>query len=62
MRPPTVRWSSLTVCRSRFRPANVARAAISAAGGAARTPAGGLSVPNAGADGALIFGYEVHVP
>jgi len=61
MRHRTVRFSSPTVCRSRLRQANPAGAATFAAGRAARTPAGAPSVPNVAADGAPVFGYEVHV-
>jgi hypothetical protein len=70
MRHRTERFSSPTAYRRRFRPACGVGAAISAAGGAARTPAGAPSVPNGAADGpdqatgqnAIIAGNEVHVP
>jgi hypothetical protein len=62
MRHRTVRLSSPTVCRPRFQPTKWAHAATFAAGRVARTPAEARSVPNVAADGALIFGYEEHIP
>ena len=62
MRHRTVRFSFPTACRSRLWPASRADAATSAAGCAARMRVGAPSVPNVAADGALIFGYEVHLP
>lgn len=62
MRRRTVRFSSPTVCRSRWRPASRDDAATFAANHAARIAAGAPSAPNAGADGALVFDYEVPAP
>lgn len=62
MRHRTVRWSPPAAYRSRFGLASRADAATSVAGRVARMPAGEPSAPNAGADGALLFGYEVPIP
>jgi hypothetical protein len=64
MRHQAVRLSSPTAFRSRCRPANPVRppgAAISAAGRAARMPAGAPSASIAAASGDLVFGCEERI-
>jgi hypothetical protein len=62
MRHRIIDGSSLPLRRSRRWPADPARVAISAAGPAARTPAGVPSVLSAGAYGPCFSGYEEGLP
>jgi len=61
MRHQAVRLSSPTADRSRCRPVRPPGAAISAAGRAARMPAGAPSASIAAASGDLIFGCEERI-